>query len=234
MSAIFKREFASYFSSAVGYVVTAAFMMFSGIYFYFYCLYSGTSNMYNVFENMFLIVMFIIPLITMRLFAEEKKHKTDQALLTSPVSIASIVTAKYFSAMVILLICLSSYIVEGVILSFIAQPDWSVIIGNIIGMFLLGSAFTSIGILISSMTESVIVAAVFSFAVNIVISMADTVSAAVNNSVIKNIVDALSFRARYDNFSLGLISLSDIVFFVTVTFLFLFLTDRVIERSRWA
>ncbi|MBQ3928737.1 MAG: ABC transporter, partial [Clostridia bacterium] len=83
MSAILKRELASYFSSPVGYVVTAAFMVFSGLYFYFYCLYSGTSNMYNVFQHMFMIVLFIIPIITMRLFSEDKKSKTDQALLTA-------------------------------------------------------------------------------------------------------------------------------------------------------
>ena len=190
--------------------------------------------MYTVFQSMFMIVLFIIPLITMRLFAEDKKQKTDQALFTSPVSIASIVTAKYLSAMVIFLLCLCSYIVEGVVLSFIAQPDWSVIIGNVFGMFLMGSAFTAIGIFVSSMTESVIVAAIFSFVVNIVISLVDAIASTVEWQFLKNILNALSFQTRYGNFALGLITLSDVVFFITTTFLFLFLTDRVIERRRWA
>ncbi len=234
MSAILKRELASYFSSPVGYVVTAAFMVFSGLYFYFYCLYSGTSNMYNVFQHMFMIVLFIIPIITMRLFSEDKKSKTDQALLTAPVGIPSIVAAKYFSAMVMFLICLSSYIIEGIVLSFLAQPDWSVILGNIFGMMLMGSAFVAIGVFISSLTESVIVAAIFSFVVNILISMADMVSSTVNWQFLKDVIYSVSFYSRYDNLALGLISLSDVVFFLSVTFLFLFLTDRVLERRRWA
>ncbi len=234
MSAILKRELASYFSSPVGYVVTAAFMVFSGLYFYFYCLYSGTSNMYNVFQHMFIIVLFIIPIITMRLFSEDKKSKTDQALLTAPVGIPSIVAAKYFSAMVMFLICLSSYIIEGIVLSFLAQPDWSVILGNIFGMMLMGSAFVAIGVFISSLTESVIVAAIFSFVVNILISMADMVSSTVNWQFLKDVIYSVSFYSRYDNLALGLISLSDVVFFLSVTFLFLFLTDRVLERRRWA
>ncbi len=234
MSAIFKREMSAYFSSPVGYVVTAAFMIFSGLYFYFYCLYTGTSNMLNVFQSMFFIVLFIIPIITMRLFAEDKKTKTDQSLFTSPVSAAAIVTAKYFSALVMFLICLSSYIIEGVILSFVAQPDWSVILGNVFGMLLMGSVFIAIGIFISSMTESVIVAAMFSFAVNIIISLIDTVASTINWQFLNTIISSLSFQTRYKDFSVGIISLSDVVFFVSLTVLFLFFTDRILERRRWA
>lgn len=234
MSAIFKRELSAYFTSPVGYVVIAAFMFFSGIFFYVQCLYAGTSNMYAVFQSMFFIVLFIIPLITMKLFADDRKHKTDQALLTSPVGIASVVTAKYLSALVIFLICLSSYIIEGVILSFMAQPDWSVIIGNVFGMLLLGSSFIAIGIFISSMTESVIIAAIASFVINVLICMVDTLASTVSWDFLKNILNAVSFQSKYSNFALGLISLSDVVFFVTVTILFLFFTDRVIEKRRWA
>ena len=123
MFAIFKRELYSYFSSPVGYVVVAAFMAFSGLFFYVQCLFAGTSNMYQVFQSMFFIVLFIIPLLTMRSFAEDRKNKTDQALITSPVSIPSIVTAKFASAFTVLAICLSSYIIEGIILSTVASPD---------------------------------------------------------------------------------------------------------------
>ena len=127
MSAIFKREFSAYFSSPVGYVVVAAFMFFSGLFFYVQCLYAGTTSMYSVFQNMFSVVIFIIPLITMRLFADDKRQKTDQSLLTAPVSIASVVVAKFLSALAVFAICLLSYVIEGLVLSFMGQPDWSVI-----------------------------------------------------------------------------------------------------------
>ena len=234
MFAIFKRELASYFTSPVGYVVTAAFMMFNGIFFYVQCLFTGTPNLYNVFQNMFGIVLFLIPLITMRLFSEDRKNRTDQALMTAPVRIVSVIFAKYLSALVLLAICLIAYITDGIILSFIASPDWGVIFGNMLAMLLMGSAFIAIGIFISSLTESVIIAAVFSFAANFVISLADTIASTVSWQWLSDLITSLSFQARYSNFTLGLVSLSDSVFFITVTLLFLFLTDRVIDRRRWA
>jgi len=234
MFAILKRELGSYFTSPVGYVVTAAFMAFNGIFFYVQCLYTGQSNMSSVFQSMFFIVLFLIPLLTMRLFAEDRKSRTDQALLTAPIGIVPVIMAKFLSALIMLLICLSSYIIDGIILAFVASPDWSVIFGNIFAMLLMGSSFIAIGIFVSSLTESVMIAAVFSFAVNVLISMIDTISSTIPWEWLKNVLSTISFQAKYSSFSLGLISLSNVVFFITVTALFLFLTDRVIDRRRWA
>ncbi len=234
MSAIFKREFGSYFSSPVGYAVLAAYMFFSGIFFYVQCLFLGSSSMTMVFQQMFFIVLFVIPLITMRTFSEEKRQKTEQALLTAPVGIPSIVGAKFLSSLAMFALCLCSYIIEGVALSFMTQPDWSVIIGNVFAMAILGSSFIAMGLFISSLTESAIVAAIVSFVLNVLISIMDTISGTVSWDALTNITNAISFQKKYNNFSLGLISLSDVMFFVSVTFIFLFLTDRVIERRRWA
>ncbi|MBR2177211.1 MAG: ABC transporter [Clostridia bacterium] len=233
MSAIFKREFQSYFTSPVGYSVLAAYMFFSGLFFYVYCLYPGISSMYAVFQNMFTVVLFLIPIITMRLFSEDKKQKTDQILLTSPIGIPSIVSAKFFSALSILALCLCSYIVEGVALSFYAHPDWSVIIGNIFGMAVLGSAFIAIGIFVSSLTESVIVAAVISFAVNMLISFLDAIASTISWDFLEGIINVISFQQKYANFALGLISFADVIYFASITVFFLFLTGRVIEKRRW-
>lgn len=234
MYAIFRRELASYFTSPVGYVVTAAFMVFNGIFFYVQCLFTGTSSMTTVFQSMFFIMLFLIPLITMRLFAEDKHNRTDQALLTSPVGVASIVCAKFLSALVLLLICLLSYIVDGLILSFVGSPDWGIIIGNMAAIALMGSSFIAIGLLISSLTESVVIAAVLSFAANVLISMLDTIASTIPWDWMKSIVSSLSFQSRYNSFALGIVSFSDIVFFLSITVLFLFLTDRMIDRRRWA
>ena len=234
MFAIFKRELYSYFTSPVGYVVTAAFMAFSGIFFYVQCLFAGTSNMYQVFQSMFFIVLFIIPLLTMRSFADDRKNKTDQALFTSPVSIPAVVSAKFLSAFTMLAICLFSYIIEGIILSTISSPDWSVIIGNVFGMLLMGAAFIAIGIFISSLTENTIIAAVFAFMTNVMISMIDSISSTISLAPVKSLLNMISFQARYKNFALGLISFSDVVFFISIALLFLFFTDRITDRRRWA
>lgn len=234
MAAIYKREFISYFTSPVGYAVLAAFTFFNGIFFYVQCLFIGTSNMSSVFNSMFSTVIFIIPLITMRLFAEDRKNRTDQALLTAPVSIPSIVAAKFLSALTLLALCLSVYLIDGLVLSFIAKPDWSVILGNIFGMLLTGSAFIGIGILISSLTESVIVAAIVSFVVNVLITLVDTLTSTVSDERASEIIGMVSFQQKYSQFALGMISLSDVLFFISITFVALFITERVIERRRWA
>lgn len=234
MFAIYKRETGSYFTSPVGYIVIAAFMVFNGVFFYTNCLYSGMSNMTNVFHSMFYILMFIIPLVTMRLFSEDKRNKTDQALLTSPVGIPSVVFAKYLSALTILLCCLMGYVADGIIISFFASPDWGVILGNIISSLLIGSAFISIGVFVSSLTESVIVAAIVSFAINAFISMIDNITSTIPWNWLKDILMSVSFQQKSDTFSLGLVALSDVIFFLSISFMFLFFTDRIIDRRRWA
>ncbi len=234
MSAIYKREFQSYFTSPIGYAVLAAFMFFSGIFFYIQCLYPGSVNMSPVFQSMFFIVLFVIPLITMRTFADDRKNKTDQALLTSPVSIPSVVISKFLSSLSVFALCLCSFIIEGIALSFMAKPDWSVIIGNVFGMIIMGSSFVAMGLFISSLTESSVVAAIVSFVINVLISLLDSIGYTINWEWLSNIINTLSFQGKYNDFALGMISLSNVVFFLSVTCIFLFLTDRVIEKRRWA
>lgn len=233
MGAIFRRDFSAYFNSAIGYITMAVFFFFSGLYFYTTCLYSKTSDMYYVFQSMFLVVMFVIPLFTMKLFSEERKQKTDQALLTSPISITRIVVGKYLSAIAIFAICLVIFIVFAVILAFIATPSIGVIFGNIFGLLLLGSSLISIGIFISALTESQAIAAIVTFAIEFVINILDSFASTVSNDFLKNLLLAFSFRTRYNDFALGLINFADVVFFLSVTALFLFLTVRVIDKRRW-
>ncbi len=233
MGAIFKRDFSSYFNSPVGYITMAVFFFFSGLYFYTTCLYTKTSDMYYVFQSMFLVIMFIIPLFTMKLFSEERRQKTDQALLTSPVSITRIVMGKYLSAIAVFAICLSIFAVFAIVLAFIATPSISVITANILGLFLLGSSLISIGVFISSLTESQTVAALSTFAIEFVINILDSFASTVSNDFVKNLLLALSFRTRYNNFALGIINLADVVFYLSITALFLFLTIRVIDKRRW-
>lgn len=234
MGAIFKRDFSSYFNSAIGYITMAVFFFFSGLYFYTTCLYSRTSDMYYVFQSMFLVVMFIVPLFTMKLLSEERKQRTDQALLTSPISITKIVVGKFFAATAIFAICLIIFVVFAVVLAFIATPSIGVIFANIIGLFLLGCSLISIGVFISSLTESQAVAALSTFAIEFVINILDSFASTVSNDTLKSLLLAFSFRTRYNNFALGMINLADTVFFLSVTALFLFLTVRVIEKRRWS
>ena len=149
MKAILKRELSSYFSMTTGYVFLAGFYLLSGFFFYMTSLMQRTTNLSYTFNNLFLVIVLAIPLLTMRLFSEEKKQKTDQALLTAPVSLTSIVLGKFFASLVMFFLCILITLVYGLVVSFFGFTDWPVIFGNFIGLFLLGAAFSAIGMFIS-------------------------------------------------------------------------------------
>ncbi len=234
MGAIIKRELYSYFCSPVAYVYMAIFLFFSGLFFSMVCLAGDTSNLTYVFNNMFLVIVLLTPLMCMKLLSDEKRLKTDQALLTSPVSIFGIVMGKLLSACILYLVCLSIYIIFGFVLSFFVTPQWAVILCNFFGMFILGCALISINMFLSSLTESQMIAAISGFAVGLLVYLLDNVAKAIPVEFISKAVQSMSFLAHYQNYTVGLFSLADLVFFLSVIALFVFLTIRVIEKKRWS
>ena len=235
MTAVFKREFRAFFTSPVGYVVMAVLFCFSGWFFFLYNLASGSADMSSVFGNLFTIVLLLVlPILTMRLFSEEKRQKTDQALLTAPTSLTGIVVGKFLSALLMFAIGLSITIVYAVVIAVQVTPDWMVIIGNFLGLLLLGGMVISIGMLISSLTESLFIAALGTFVVSFALLMIDNLKYLFNASWLATIVDFLSINQRYNDFTIGVIHYDDILFFLSMQVLFLFLTVRVLDRKRWS
>lgn len=234
MSAILKRELSAYFNSAVGYIVMAVFYFFSGLYFYLYCLYYDSASLTYVFSYMFTIILFLIPIITMRSFSEEKRQRTDQALLTSPVSLFDIVMGKFLGAFTLYACCVSIFIVYTFVICFFTTPDWAVIICTLIGILLLGGALIAIDIFISALTESQVIAAIISIAVGLLIYMLDSIASLISVDFISSIFSAISFNSNYSNFTYGILNLSNVVFFVSVIAIFIFLTIRVFEKKRWS
>lgn len=164
MTAIFKREFKSFFTSPVGYVVLALVMGLSGYFFSLYNVTVGYVTLSGVFENLFsFLLLLVLPVLTMRLLSEDKRQKTDQALLTAPVSLTGIALGKFLAALLVFAISISITLVFAIIIAFQVTPDWMVIIGNYIGLLLLGGTIISIGLLISSLTESQFIAALGTF-----------------------------------------------------------------------
>ncbi len=235
MTAVFKREFRSFFTSPVGYVVLAVLFCFSGYFFFVYNLASGSADMSSVYGNLFTIVLLLVlPVLTMRLFSDEKRQKTDQALLTAPTSLTGIVVGKFLSALLMFAIGLSITIVYAVVIAVQVTPDWMVIIGNLLGLLLLGGMVISIGMLISSLTESQFIAALGTFVVSFALLMIDNLKYLFNASWLATIVDFLSINQRYNDFTIGVIHYDDILFFLSMQVLFLFLTVRVLDRKRWS
>lgn len=234
MGAIFKRELSGYFNSAIAYVVLAVYYFFSGLFFYLYCFYSNSASLAYVFANMFYIIMFIIPVLTMKCFSEEKRQKTDQALLTSPVSLTEIVLGKFFGAMTVYALCTSVFLIYAVIISFFAKPQWSVTLCTLLGILLLGMAMIAINIFISSLTESMVVAAVIGMAVGLLIDSIGGLIDLIPIDWIKFALEKINFLNYYTNFTYGILSIVDVLFYLSVTGLFLFFTVRVLERRRWS
>ena len=234
MVAILKRELSSYFNSAVAYVVMAVYFLFSGLFFSMICIENDTSSLSYVFGNMFIIILFIIPIITMKSFSEEKRQRTDQALLTSPTSLFEIVMGKFLGALILFAICSLIFVVYALVISFFTSPDWAVVLCTVLGLLLLGSALIAIDIFISVLTESMIISAVAGMGVGLLIYMLSNLSSNITVDSIATIVKKIDFLTYYTNFTYGMLNLTDIIFFLSVTGLFLFFTARVLEKRRWS
>ena len=234
MAAILKRELNAYFSSAIGYIFLAVFYAFAGFYFFLSNVLSNTTDMRSFFSSMFSVIMFLIPILTMRLMSEDKKLRTDQALLTAPVGLYSIVLGKYLSAVIMYLVAMAITVVYAVVLAAFAPIDLSLFVGNLLGAVFLGLALIAIGVFISSLTESQVIAAVASFAVMMGLMLIDTLSSVLPTQFLQDLVYGLSFYTRYANFTLGLLNIADVIFFLSVSGLFIFFTVRVLEKKRWS
>lgn len=233
MLAIFKREIRAYFSSPLGYIFLAVIYCFGG-QFFSTMLVNSSSNIAYVFARLLEVVMIIIPILTMRLMSEDKKLKTDQLLLTSPVNVGSIILGKYFAALTMFVIGILSTIVYVVILSTFTVPNWSIFFGNLLAILLLGAALIAIGLFISSLTENQMISAILSFAIMMVLWMFDTFAAQVTVPFLGKMLSSLSFTSRYQDLISGIFDVSHILFFLSVAVIFNFLSARMLERKRWS
>ncbi|MEG0230026.1 MAG: ABC transporter permease, partial [Oscillospiraceae bacterium] len=193
MVAIFKRELSSYFTSPIGYVFLGIFYVISG-FFLFSTILSGTTDMSFIFSGMFIVLVFLVPILTMRLLSEEKKQKTDQVLLTSPVNLFSIVIGKYLAAFTVFLCGLSITLIYALVLAGNSTSfDWLVVFGNYIGIILLGGCFIAIGLFVSSLTENQMISAIGSFAIMLALFLIDQLASFIPVDFIKTILQSISF-----------------------------------------
>lgn len=229
----------AFFTSGVAYVFLAVFYLLSGIFFFNGVISAGTTDTSAMFSSMFIIVMALIPILTMKLFSEEKKNKTDQGLLTAPIGLWDIVLGKYFAALTLFIIAESIIFVYSLILSFLGSVVWSTLLGNYFAMLFLGAAFIAVGIFISSLTENQMASAVVCLVVLFVIYLSEMlVQDFENGGVIRKFlykaVGAFAFYSRYVEFTRGIFSLPGVLFFVSTAFLFNFFTVKVLEKRRWS
>ncbi len=233
MSAIFRRELLSYFISPIGYIFLAAFYAFSALFFNINSLSMGVADLRTTFQVMILLCLILIPLLTMKTFSQEKAQKTDQCLLTAPVSLGGIVVGKFLAAFLVFSLAAAVFVIYAIVISAFAKPDWTLILSNFVGLELLGAGYISIGLLCSCLTQSQMVSAVTSFVVMTFFYLLSAIATIIPIDFISNLLQKLSFLNRYYAFSNGLFDFSNIIFFVSVVAVSLFLTIRVLESRRW-
>lgn len=233
MGAIYRREMGNYFTTPVGYIFLAVFFFFSGFYFAGRCLLENTSDLSEVFSSMFIICVFLIPLLTMRLMSEERRNRTDQLLLTAPVGLLGLVMGKYLAALSIYAMGTGAMPLFGVLLTALGAADWAMMLAHMAGLLLLGAALTATGMLISALTESQVAAAVGSIAAGLLLIMANAAASMLQDGIPRRILRSLAFGSHYVRFTQGIVDLPDAVFFLSVAAVCIFLTIRVFERRRW-
>lgn len=231
----------------------------------FCCYTTIQSNSYSTssyFQYIIFAMIILIPLLTMRMFAEERKMRTEQMLLTAPVTIFGMVMGKFLAALSIfvgalLASCINFIPLYSTAASEIAakkaEGDWlsgdhigpntAQIWGSLIGIILIGAAFIAVGLFVSSLTENQLSAAVITIGVLITMVILNMLSQAgsseegtrlVNSYVVRYVLDWFSVLSRFSNFGYGILDWSALIYYVSLTFIFLYLTVRVYERRRWA
>lgn len=234
MFAIFKKELRSYFSTPIGYIFVGIFLALSGAVFS-YCTIqqfeNSSTSMYFTFMLFGFVV--ILPLLTMKLFSEERKLKTEQLLLTSPISLWGLVFAKYLAAFTIFSLTFLTSCLNFLILYGYGEPETAIIIGNIISILLVGAAFIAVGIFVSSLTENQLIAAFGTMAILFVLLALGIISSYINFTPLRVAVSWLSIFTRFYPFTYGEFSFSAVIYYASIAFVFLFLTVRIFEKRRW-
>ena len=229
------RELKSYFLTPIGYIYCGMFLIVSGMAFAQSTLLAqSTESVGEYFVWLIIIFAILIPLLTMKLFSDDKRNRTDQILLTSPVSVTGIVLGKYFAALTVFG---ATFVVNSfnfVLLFNYGTPNLLSIFINILGVFLLGAAFIAIGIFLSSITESQLIAAVSSMGVNAAMILISRLASNVESSFFRTILKWFSVVDRFTPFTNQMLDGSAIIYYVSLAAVGIFFTTRVLEKRRWS
>ena len=248
MFAIYKKELRSYFINPVGYVYVGVFLTVAALLCCYTTIISGTYNVGNYFVYMIFALIILIPLLTMRLFSEERKLRTEQLLLTSPVSLSGMVLGKFFAALSLYAATLLVSCVNFIPLYAIAVDERSgqtnnltrigpvtgELVGCLISLLLIGAAFIAIGTFISALTENQLAAAIGTFGILLAMLGIGLLSSVIPWYPVRYVLGWFSILTRYSNFTNGFFDFAALFYYASVCFIFLFLTCRVLERRRYS
>lgn len=233
MTAIYRREMRSYFITPIGYVFIAVFLAVSGAFFSYTTLFSLSADCTEYFSYMLMSLVVLLPLLTMKSFSEEKKARTEQLLMTAPVSITGMVFAKFLAAFTIFFGALFLSSLSFLILYRYAAVKTAMLIGNFVAVALCGMAFIAVGVFISSVTENQLAAAVGTVGVLLLFLLAGALNNIIPFYPLRFLLDGISVFARFQNFAQGAFDIGALVYYLSITVVFLALTVGVFDRRRY-
>jgi ABC-2 type transport system permease protein len=248
---ITKKELGTYFSSPIAYVVIFGFQLLFGFFFYnliwwfnaqamqmaqnpnYYQQANINQMVYSpLFHNMSIILILVVPLLTMRLLAEEKKTGSEELLFTSPVSVGQIILGKYLASLIVLAAMLGLTALLSVFAFAYGNPELAPWLIGYLGLFLMGATFLAIGLFFSSMTDNQIVAGFLTFCVLLLFLVLNWVTAS-GAGTWQSILGYLSFSQHFEDMTRGILDTKDVVYYLSFSFFGLFLTHAVIQSRRW-
>lgn len=234
MLAIYKRELRSYFVSPIGYIFVAIFLIASGLLFSYCTLQAGpNSSTAAYFSTLMYVFIIVLPLLTMKLFADEKKMRTESLLLTSPVSLMGMVVAKFLAAYTVFATTYLISCLNFLVLYQFGTPNTAILLGSSLAILLAGAACIAVGVFISALTENQLIAALGTMAIIVFFVLTSMLNSYIDSAVIRSIINWVSIMERFVNFTSGIFDFNAIVYYLSISFVFLFLTVRVYDKRRW-
>lgn len=232
MNAIIKKELRIYFNTPIAWVFIAVLVCVGSILFTLFNLFAASSAIGTIFALLPWVFVVMTPLLTMRLVAEERSLKTDQLLLTAPISVSAIVWGKLVSALIIFGISIVLMLMYPIILEFYSDVEWGTVFTNYLGFFLLGASLISIGLFISSLTENQFTAAIITIAVLLAMFLLSSFNETSGFAVLDALLGILKITARFNGFYTGFINITDALYYISITVIFALLTIYRIEKRK--
>ena len=248
--AIAHKELRSYFTSPIGYIVIGFFILLYGFFYSTYLSYfvrqsmqaaqfggGGQMNVNEmmvrpVFQNITILLLFFMPMVTMRSYSEEKRSGTIELLLTSPVTDVEIILGKFLGAMALWAAALAATLFHIALLFYFGNPEWKPIVTAYVGLLLMGGCFISVGLLISSLTSNQIVAGMATFGVFLFLWIINWLGS-FSGPTVDKVTQYLAIIEHFDDFSKGVIDTSHFVYYLSFIGFGLFLTAKSVDSERW-
>lgn len=234
MLIIARRELGAFFASPIAYLVTAGFLAIAGYFFSVILVLSRQATMQFVFGNMVVVLLFVAPLLAMRLLSEEQRSGTIELLMTSPVRDWQVVWGKWLAAFVLYLVMMAFTGLYVVVLWRLGNPDFGPIMSGYLGIILLGAALLALGTLTSAVTENQIVAAVLGVALAVLLYVSSALAdVSGTDSLLGRLFEYLALSEHLFDFTRGVVDTTHVIFYLSVTAGALYLATRALETRRW-